>query len=326
MNGGVGGDALLVARGVSVRHGSRAIVEAVGLSLRRGEVVALLGPNGAGKSTLLAALAGLRPLSAGEVERGGRVAYAAQAPAMAARSARANVELGLAWWGVPRGERRAPALSALERLGAAAVAERHAPALSGGEQRRVHLARALAVRPDALLLDEPFAGLDPGARTELLYDVAGALRDPGRATLIVVHDRAEAWALADRVLVMLDGGVAAEGDPEQVLDRPPSPEVARFLGFANELVEGGELVMTRPGQALLDPAGPLRGRVVRKLPVEDGVRVELELAGGGLVALAPGPGPEAGEEVGVRLAGGVRFPLSRRSSSSSAPAGGSPAR
>ena len=126
------------------------------------------------------------------------------------------------------------------RSASAALAERHAHTLSGGEARRVHLARVLAVRPDVLLLDEPFAGLDPTARADVLYDLAAILRDADRATCVVVHDRAEAWALADRVLVLLDGRIAAAGPPEQVLDRPPSPAVARFLGF------GGELHRRRP--------------------------------------------------------------------------------
>src|SRR3954467_14216276 len=100
------------------------------------------------------------------------------------------------------------------------------PPLSGGEARRVHLARALALKADALLLDEPFAGLDAPARAELLYDAASALRDGRRATLVVVHARAAAWALAARVVVLLEGAVAADGTPADVFGRPPTPAVA----------------------------------------------------------------------------------------------------
>jgi ABC-type multidrug transport system ATPase subunit len=302
------GEAVLVARQLTVRRGRSEVLSGVDLELRRGEVTAVLGPNGAGKTTLLAALAGLLPLAGGAVERRGRLASAGQVAALARRSVRANVELALAWWGVPRAERRPRAAAALTALGMEALSERAASTLSGGEARRVHLARVLAVQPDAMLLDEPFAGLDPNVRSDLLYAVSDLLRDPRRATCLVVHDRAEAWALADRVLVLLGGRVVAAGSPEEVLERPPSPEVARFLGFSGELADGDGVLMLRPGQVGLDPAGPLTGTVQRRILVEDGVRLEVELAGGRLFAFAPPPGPAAGEAVRLRVSGGVRFP------------------
>ncbi|MFN8161563.1 MAG: ABC transporter ATP-binding protein [Solirubrobacterales bacterium] len=297
----------LVSAGVTLgRRGAR-IVSGVDLEIRRGEVVALLGPNGAGKSTLLRGLAGLEPLEAGSVRIGGRLASAHQTPALARRTVAQNIELALAWWGVPRGRRSARCAEAMAELGVSDLADRQAQALSGGESRRVHLARALAVRPDVLLLDEPFAGLDPSSRADLLYDAATALRDERRATLVVVHDRAEAWALADRVLVMLAGRIVAGGPPSEVLDHPPTPEVAEFVGFTGRLVAGSTIEMTRPSHVLVDPAGPLPARVVRRVPVEDGVRVELALEGGTLVAICPAPGPEPGARIRVRITGGARF-------------------
>jgi ABC-type sulfate/molybdate transport systems ATPase subunit len=288
------------------------VVHGVDVAVERGEVVALLGPNGAGKSTLLSALAGLLTPAAGRVERNGRVAAALQAPALARRSALANVEAALAWWGVPRSGRRERALHALELLGARGLADKQATKLSGGEQRRVHLARVLAVEPDVLLLDEPFAGLDSSARADLLYDAASAFRSEGRATLGVVHDRAEAWALADRVLILLDGRLAAAGAPREVLEHPPSSEVAAFLGFAGRLEEPAGTRMLRPAHVRLDPAGELSGRVERRVPLEDGVRLELSLDDGSLVAIAPLPGPELGETVRLRVDGGVLFPHAGR--------------
>jgi ABC-type sulfate/molybdate transport systems ATPase subunit len=299
---------VLSATGLELRRRGRIVVSGVDLELERGEVVALLGPNGAGKSTLLAALAGLLAPAAGRIDRRGKVAAALQAPALARRSALANVELALSWWGVPRAERRERALRALALLGAGGYAQQPVDKLSGGEQRRVHLARALAVEPDALLLDEPFAGLDAGARADLLYDAASAFRSERRATLVVVHDRAEAWALADRVLVLLDGELATSGAPREVLEQPPSPAVAAFLGFAGRLDEPGGTRMLRPAHVALDPAGPLSGRVERRVPLEDGVRIELSLDNGRLVAIAPLPGPELGESVRVSANGGVLFP------------------
>jgi ABC-type nitrate/sulfonate/bicarbonate transport system ATPase subunit len=297
----------LRAERLVVRRGERDVVRGVDLALERGEIVALLGPNGAGKSTLLAALAGLVVPAAGAVRRDGRAAAALQSAALARRSALANVEASLAWWGVARGERSARAAAALEAVGLGHLAGRSARTLSGGEVRRVHLARVLALDADVLLLDEPFAGLDARARADLLYDAASVLRRDDRAVLIVLHDRAEAWALADRLLVLLDGEVAAEGPPAAVLERPPTRAVAEFLGFSGHVAEDGGVRLVRPAHVELVPDGGIAARVARRIPTEDGVRLELEAGGGRLVALAPLPGPEPGAGVRVRITGGVRF-------------------
>jgi ABC-type nitrate/sulfonate/bicarbonate transport system ATPase subunit len=298
---------VLSAAGLAVGRGGTAVAEGIDLELRRGEVVAVLGPNGAGKSTLLATLAGLLEPVRGRVEQHGRVAAALQAPALARRSVQANVEAALAWWGVPRAERAGRAAHALERMQVAALAGRPAATLSGGEARRVHLARALALGADALLLDEPFAGLDAPTRAALLHDAASVLRDPERATLVVVHDRAEAWALADRLIVLLDGRLAAEGEPRTVLERPPTRAVAAFLGFTGAVRENGGVRCVRPAQVALDAAGPLRGVVARRIPEEDGVLCEIALEGGTVQLRGPYPGPEAGETVALRIDGGVVF-------------------
>jgi ABC-type nitrate/sulfonate/bicarbonate transport system ATPase subunit len=299
---------VLTADGLAVKRGKRTVVADVDLTLDRGEVVALLGPNGAGKSTLLAALAELLPVAGGRIARTGRVAAALQAPALAGRSALANVEAALAWWGVPRSERRERALASLEALGAGDYALAHAAGLSGGEQRRVHLARVLAVESDVLLLDEPFAGLDAGARADLLYDAASAFRSPTRGTLIVVHDRSEAWALADRVAILLDGRVAASGPTREVLDNPPGPDVAAFLGFSGRLDLDGRIHMVRPAHVVVDPNGLIDCTVSRRIPLEDGVRLELDTTRGHLVAVTEHPGAEVGQAVRVRIQGGVTFP------------------
>jgi ABC-type multidrug transport system ATPase subunit len=300
--------AALTATGLVVDRGRRRVLDGVDLELRRGEVTVLLGPNGAGKSTLFGAITRAIAPNAGRIEVEGRVAAGAQNAAFARRGVRANVELALAWWGVPRVERRGRAAAALEELGVGGLADRQAGVLSGGEARRVHLARVLAVRPDVLLLDEPFAGLDPTARADVLYDLAGLLRADERATCVVVHDRAEAWALADRVLVLLDGRIAAAGTPEEVLERPPTPEVARFLGFGAEVRDGDALVMARPGQVDLDPAGPYEGRVSRRIPIEDGVHLEIVLPTGTLTCAAPRDAPEIGTPVRLRIDAPLRFP------------------
>jgi ABC-type sulfate/molybdate transport systems ATPase subunit len=298
---------LLRAEGVSISRGRRMVVRDVTMELRAGEVVALLGPNGAGKSTLLDALAGALPPVHGQIERRGRVGIALQSPDLARRSVLANVMLALAWWGVPRPERAERASRALATMRADHLAKRPAASLSGGERRRVHLARTLAVSPDVLMLDEPFAGLDAEARANLLEDAVSALRSDSRATLVVVHDRAEAWALADRLLILIDGRLVAQGPPRELLEHPPSPLVARFLGFDGQLDQHGETLLTRPVHVTVDPDGPLRARVTRSVALEDGVRLELELEHGRLYTIAAFPAPGLGDTVGVRIDGGIRF-------------------
>ena len=301
---------LLRCEHLSVRRGEREVVRDISVELRRGELVALLGPNGAGKSTLLDALGGALAPAQGKVERHGRVAVALQAPDLARRSVLANVTLALAWWGVPRSEWPDRAREALQTMGAEHLAQRPASSLSGGERRRVHIARALAVRPDILMLDEPFAGLDPEGRATLLEDAVSALKSEGRATLVVVHDRAEAWALADRLFILIAGELVAVGDPRELLEHPPSAGVARFLGFDGRIEEAGAMLLTRPPNVVLDPAGPLRARVTRAVPLEDGARLELELERGRLYTVASVPAPRPGDTVRVRVRGGARFPLS----------------
>jgi ABC-type sulfate/molybdate transport systems ATPase subunit len=305
------GRVLLRCEHLAVRRGKHEVVSDVSVELRSGEIVALLGPNGAGKSTLLDALAGALPAAEGRVDRHGRVGVALQSPDLARRTVFANVMLALAWWGVPRPERAGRAREALRAIGADHLASRPAATLSGGERRRVHLARAIAVRPDVLLLDEPFAGLDAEVRASLLEDALSALRSTTRATLVVVHDRAEAWALADRLLILLDGRLVATGPPRQLLEQPPSVEVARFLGFDGSMTDGLEVVLTRPAHVVLDPSGPLEGRVMRAIPLEDGVRLELELEHGRLYTVASLSAPRPGEHVRIRVDGGVRFPRSQ---------------
>jgi ABC-type cobalamin/Fe3+-siderophores transport system ATPase subunit len=302
-----GGRALLSCDSLTVRRDGREVIRDVTLELHPGEVVALLGPNGAGKSTLLEALVGTLPAASGSLERRGRIAVALQTSELARRTALANVTLALAWWGVPKVQRDQRARAALGSLGAEHLADRQAGALSGGERRRVHLARVIAVAPDVLLLDEPFAGLDARARADLLEDAATVLHAERRATLVVVHDRAEAWAIADRLLIMLDGQLVAAGAPRSLLERPPTPAVARFLGYDGALREDGLLLMTRPPDVAVDPNGPLCGEVTRVTGLEDGVRVQITFESGQVYAVAPVGGPRLGEMVRVSLRGGVRF-------------------
>ncbi|HEY5196270.1 MAG TPA: ABC transporter ATP-binding protein [Solirubrobacteraceae bacterium] len=299
---------VLIADQLRVARGKRVLLESVDLNLHRGETVVVLGPNGVGKSTLLHVLAGLLPRAGGRVRLDGRVTAALQTPALAQRSVRANLHAAMGWWGVPRRERASRAQAALASLHVEHLAGRAADTLSGGEARRVHFARSLSLRSDILLLDEPFAGLDPPTRAELLGEASAAFRDPDRATMIVVHDRAEAWALADRLVVLLDGGIAAQGSPSDVLEHPERPEVAEFLGFTGRLRESdGSWRYLRPAHVSLDMASELKGVVSRRIPEEDHVLCVIDLPAGAVQVRSDYPGPEPGASVGVRVAGGVRF-------------------
>jgi ABC-type multidrug transport system ATPase subunit len=306
---------LLTVTDVHVRRGRADVVRGVSLTVARGETVALLGPNGAGKSTLLEAVGGVLRIASGSLAVDGRVASVLQTPGLARRSVRANVELALAWWGVPRRERRSRAAAALEQIRAGHLARRPAYTLSGGERRRVHVARGLALRPDLLLLDEPFAGLDPETRATLCEDTSSALREVAGGVLVVLHDRAEAWALADRLVVLMAGRVVAAGPPADLLADPPSAEVARFLGYDGALTSGSSVTLTRPPHVLVDPPAPapgdLEATVARVVPLQDGARLELTLDSGTLRAWTPSPGLAPGDRVRVRLIGGATYPLER---------------
>ena len=242
------------------------------LAVARGEVLALLGPNGAGKSTLLQALALIERPDAGEVRLTGepvrygalaarrRMAVVLQEPLLLDGDVAANVALGLRLHHVPRGERARRAALWMERTGIAGLARRRARSLSGGEQRRVSLARALALEPLVLFLDEPFAALDAPTRRALLADLPGWLRAANCATVLVTHDRDDALHLADRIAVLFDGRVRQCGPVEEVFARPVDADVAAFLGVENILrgdviASDGETCRVRVGAAELTVAG-----------------------------------------------------------------------
>jgi ABC-type multidrug transport system ATPase subunit len=300
---------LLEGRQLVVRRGRADVLHGVDLELRAGEVVALLGPNGAGKSTLLHALCGLIPVASGTVSRNGRVALVMQDAGLAQRSVRANILLALGWWRVPRTLRRELADHALAMLGVAHLADRSVRTLSGGERRRVHLARGLAVQPDVLLLDEPFAGLDPESHALLRDDIAATLRAEDRTVLVVLHDREDAWALADKVVVMIAGRIAAQGTPQALLAEPGSRDVARLLGYDGELRVGDRAILTRAADVRIDWDGGWRGTVRRVIPTQDGARVQVQLPEGNVWAITAHAETVVGETVGVRLLRPVEFDL-----------------
>ncbi|WP_119726767.1 ABC transporter ATP-binding protein [Thermomonospora amylolytica] len=201
-------------RGLVKRFGDRAVLDGLDLEIGAGEFVALLGRSGSGKSTLLRALAGLEPVSGGELEVPGTVSVAFQEPRLVPwKRVGANVALGL-----DDPDPAAAAAAALAEVGLLGHRDAWPLTLSGGEAQRVSLARALVRRPSLLLLDEPFSALDALTRINVHKLVLDLWERHRPGVLLVTHDVDEALLLADRVLVLEDGRIAHQTTVD--LDRP----------------------------------------------------------------------------------------------------------
>ena len=161
------------------------------------------------------------------------MAYAPQRPLLLSTTVRHNVELPLRYRRAPRATRRTVAAAALARLGVEHLADRHAHTLSGGEAQRVSLARALACAPEALLLDEPAAGLDTPTRAAFFADVERALADRTTTVVLVSHRAEEVLALADRVAVLVDGELRQTASAADLVSHPADAAVARLIGYEN---------------------------------------------------------------------------------------------
>src|SRR3954447_9492737 len=260
-----------------VEYGGTTALRGVTLSVAPGEVLALLGPSGSGKSTLLHAVAGFLVPRAGTVRLGGRAVVGDGRPVPAERRDLAVVFQNYALWphlsavdtvayparrrGAGRAQARAEALDLLRLLGIGHLAARRPAELSGGEQQRVGLARALARRPSLYLFDEPTAHLDTHVRALFLEELVARQRDSGAAAVYATHDAEEALGLADRVALLRDGELLQVGTPRQVYDEPVDPFTARLTRPASviDAPDGNGRVLVRPGWACL--GGPLEGRV-----------------------------------------------------------------
>ncbi len=243
---------VLEGAGLRVHYAGSLALNVPEVGVGEGEVLAVIGPNGAGKSTLLRVLGLLERPDEGVVRLRGipvpwngqdllaarrRFASVFQEALLVEGSVEANVGLGLRVRGRSSRSLRPEVSAWLERLGITHLARRHVRTLSGGEAQRVSLARAFAIHPEVLLLDEPFAALDPPTREELLERLQVLLREEGCATVWVTHDREEALRAGDRVAVMIDGRLQQVGSSSEVFGRPASEAVARFVGVET-ILEG----------------------------------------------------------------------------------------
>ena len=274
--------AKLSLRDIRVRRRAGDILLVPQLDVLAGEVLAVIGPNGSGKTTLLLVLGLLERPSEGQVLFEGksvrgeelslrrRMAVVLQEALLLRRSVLDNVAMGLSLRGVARHERRERALRWMERFGIAHLARRGTRNLSGGEAQRASLARAFALEPEVLLLDEAFASLDQPTREALLEELAGVLAETGVTTVFVTHDRDEAARLAHRVAVLLGGRLRQVGPVAEVFAAPVDEEVAAFVGV--ETMVPARVVDDAGGLARLEVAGRtieavLRGPVGRDLLV-----------------------------------------------------------
>ena len=236
-------------RDVRFVRGDRQILDIPALSIRSGRVTAVLGPNGSGKSTLLRLIAGLDHPASGAVRIGDHgvadIAYAFQEPVMFRQTVRWNLELGLRFRGMDRGRRLGLVEDAARWLGVSHLLDRRATDLSGGEMRRVALARALALRAPLLLLDEPFAGLDHRTRAQLLAELLAALTHVATTTILVSHDRDEALRLADDLVLLVEGSIVAAAPVTELLANPRSAVAAALLGYS-VLESAGQFVAVKP--------------------------------------------------------------------------------
>ncbi|ELY48102.1 ABC transporter ATP-binding protein [Natronorubrum sulfidifaciens] len=227
------------------RYGSELAVDDVSFGVEEGELVALLGPSGCGKTTIVQAIAGhIHPTSGQVALRGADVTDTPpesrhisvvfqQSTLYPHMTVSDNVAYGLTARNIDS-ERRTELVSEyLELVDLSDQRAAYPAELSGGQQRRVELARALAPQPDVLLLDEPLSALDRTLRERLRDEIARIQRETGVTTLFVTHDQDEAMALADRLVVMNEGTVSGSGEPRSLYESPPTAFVASFLGRSN---------------------------------------------------------------------------------------------
>lgn len=259
-------DPLLLARNLRIRRTSRAgsfELEVASFEVRGGEVLAVLGPNGAGKSTLLRALAGLLPVDSGSVElaRDAVVTMVFQSPIPFAGSVAHNLRSALRGQRLSSDRMRSRIDEGLEYFGISHLANHRAHTLSGGELRRLALARAFALKPDVLLLDEPFDDLDNATEESLSVDLRRVLAETGVAVVVVTHDLRRALLLADRIAVLMRGRLVQEGTRDEVLAHPADVDVARQVGMLNLLparVRGGDSPAPNPGSGVAELENGLR--------------------------------------------------------------------
>lgn len=256
----------ILLSGVTKYFGRDLVLDDVTDEVPQGSLTALLGPSGSGKSTLLRIIAGLEPLNKGYIALDGRdvtnvpardrhIGFCFQdyAP-FRQMTVFDNVAYGLKVQRVPKSQMRQEVDDLLHLVRLEAFADRYPRQLSGGQRQRMALARALAIKPDVLLLDEPFAALDAQVRGELRSWVRTLQRDLGVTTILVTHDQAEAMEIADRLVILNEGRIEQAGTPDAMYDKPANDFVQGFLGPITTLngvaCRPHDIELCQPGQGV----------------------------------------------------------------------------
>lgn len=329
---------MLTLTDLTVAFDATVAVDGVDLTVADGDVLAVLGPSGCGKSTLLRAVAGLEPVAGGAIawdgedlagtptHRRGFALMFQDGQLFDHLTVARNVGYAqrLRGRGGPgRRAVRAEVDELLELVGLSGYGDRLPRTLSGGERQRVALARSLAARPRLLLLDEPLSALDAELRVRLAADLRRILSDAGTTALLVTHDQAEAFAVADRLAVMRDGRIVQEGPTAEVWSAPADASTAQFLGYSRVLRGDAAaallalagrppapdaVVAVRPSAVQATGAGEGGGHpaTVRSVhPTPDGAQLVLSVPGVGDLDARGAPGwlPEPGAAVVVRVDG-----------------------
>jgi len=274
------------AKDVTKQFGAFTALDQVSVEVPGGSLVALLGPSGSGKSTLLRVIAGLERPDTGTVlldgadvtsiptQRRGVGFVFQHYAAFKHMSVRENVAFGLKLRRMPKRDVRARVDELLELVQLGGLAERYPAQLSGGQRQRMVLARALAVRPKVLLLDEPFGALDARVRAELRAWLRRLHDEVHVTSVFVTHDQEEAMELADRIVLMNHGRVEQVGDPRDLYERPANDFVMRFVGPVTSF--GGSLLRPHDVQVRLEPVASSREAMIERL-VHLGFEVRAEL-------------------------------------------------
>ena len=284
---------LLAVRDLRASWDGTPVLRGISFDVRVGEFVVLLGPNGSGKTTLLRCLAGLEAIDGGGIELNGvpierwpthrrGIGLVSQEPSLFPhRTVVDNIAYGALLQRLPPAEvvRRVEGL--LETLDLGRFRDRYPTQLSGGEAQRVALARALAPEPALVLLDEPFASVDPELRGELRAEFRHLLAERNVAAIHVTHDRDEGSFLGERVLILIDGSVVQEGAPREVYARPRTAAIARFLGFNILPGPTGPVAVLPEGVSVQAAGGSgVPATVIASGPVGRSLSIHLRLADG----------------------------------------------
>ena len=340
---------------ITQAYGGQVVVDGLSLSLVKGSIGCLLGPSGCGKTTVLRCIAGFEPLTSGEIRIGAKLVSASgmSIPTEQRKvgivfqdyalfphlNVEANVAFGLHRW--TSSERKERVSHMLEVVGLQALARRYPHEISGGQQQRVALVRALAPRPDLLLLDEPFSNLDVDLRERLSLEIRDILKQQDTTALMVTHDQHEAFAMADEIGVMSAGRIQQWGDAPGLYHRPANRIVADFIGQGTFLpatvnsagdietelgvcpgtvaghTTGATLgsrvdALLRPEDIAHDDASPIRAEILNKAFRGAEILYTLRLASGARVLTLASSEQDRpiGERIGIRLRNGkvVAFP------------------